>query len=266
MGRGARAQAVPPLGFLPLERMRVRDIYAHDPGLPHPVTIRLQGFSPSWRLVPPRAFRACFIPVALVGFHPSELFPLEEPLHLSVPAAFLTSPRPECPATPNPASSHAEPWPKRTVHRDASRKPDAVAFKALLPSRVRCRRAAVWAARGSMLSWASSSPGASSPAPRPPVLGVQLPWASSARPSGDRGRRIVARAALRSISARRFAALSQERSPLVRFPTLSRRSAVRKPARSGLMISPRIPGLVAAPRRILYGPSHRLGRGRDDGM
>jgi hypothetical protein len=50
-------------------------IHEHLPALPHPATGRLQGFSPSWRVDPPRSFRPCFMPVTLLGLSPSEPFP-----------------------------------------------------------------------------------------------------------------------------------------------------------------------------------------------
>ena len=53
-------------------------------------TLRSQGFSPSQRVAPRHTFRPCFMPVASMGFHPSERSPLEEPCHLSAAGAFLT--------------------------------------------------------------------------------------------------------------------------------------------------------------------------------
>jgi hypothetical protein len=37
-----------------------------------PGMFRLQGFTPSWRFPPPESVRACFIPMALLGFVPFE--------------------------------------------------------------------------------------------------------------------------------------------------------------------------------------------------
>jgi len=52
-------------------------------------TVRPQSFSLSRRLDPTRASWLCFAPHPPVGFRPSELFPLSQPRHLSVPVALL---------------------------------------------------------------------------------------------------------------------------------------------------------------------------------
>jgi anti-sigma factor RsiW len=46
-----------------------------SPGMPPPAVLRLQVFSTSWRLVPPRPVRPCFMPVTPMGTSPSEGFP-----------------------------------------------------------------------------------------------------------------------------------------------------------------------------------------------
>lgn len=53
-------------------------------------TVRSQGFSPSQRFDPARASWPCFVPHPPLGFWPPELFPLSQPLHLSMPVALLS--------------------------------------------------------------------------------------------------------------------------------------------------------------------------------
>jgi hypothetical protein len=84
------------------------------PEVPPPGTFRLQGFAPSCRLTPPGALRVCFTPVALLGFHPSGVFPPKEPRHLigvrralvafSPVRSDVHGPR-RCPALPSRAAS-----------------------------------------------------------------------------------------------------------------------------------------------------------------
>lgn len=71
----------PLLGFLPPSAHPAREIHCSRPSQRR-VPVRLQGFSPSWRLHPSLASRAYFIPVTLVGFRPSGASPLEEERHL----------------------------------------------------------------------------------------------------------------------------------------------------------------------------------------
>jgi hypothetical protein len=52
-------------------------------------SLRSQGFSPSQRFAPRWTLRPCFMPVAPLGFVPSEPFPLEEPYRLSTAVALL---------------------------------------------------------------------------------------------------------------------------------------------------------------------------------
>jgi hypothetical protein len=52
-------------------------------------SLRSQDFSSSQRVAPRHTFRPCFMPVASLGFHPSELSPLKEPCHLSAACALL---------------------------------------------------------------------------------------------------------------------------------------------------------------------------------
>jgi hypothetical protein len=54
--------------------------------------LRSQGFSPSQRFAPRRTVRPCFMPVASMGFRPSELSPLEKPYRLSAAVALLMFP------------------------------------------------------------------------------------------------------------------------------------------------------------------------------
>jgi hypothetical protein len=50
---------------------------------------RSQGFSPSQRLDPLEALWLCFAPLPSIGFEPSELFPLSQPLRLSAPDSLV---------------------------------------------------------------------------------------------------------------------------------------------------------------------------------
>jgi len=50
---------------------------------------RSQGFSPSQRLNPLDALWLYFAPLPSIGFEPSELFPLSQPLRLSTPSSLL---------------------------------------------------------------------------------------------------------------------------------------------------------------------------------
>jgi len=61
-----RARRPPLLGFLALQRLQ-REESTTCRGSRPPATFRLQGFAPSCRFSPPRAFRVCFPPVALLG-------------------------------------------------------------------------------------------------------------------------------------------------------------------------------------------------------
>jgi hypothetical protein len=76
------------MGLLPLRRSREGG--ATCPELTSLRTLRSQDFSPSQRVAPRLAVRSCFIPVASLGFHPSERFPLKEPYRLSTAVALLT--------------------------------------------------------------------------------------------------------------------------------------------------------------------------------
>lgn len=65
-------RAVPPLPrFLPLQRLSATRSHITPAAPIPPVELRPQGFSPSRRLAPLMASRACSIPVPLMGFHPS---------------------------------------------------------------------------------------------------------------------------------------------------------------------------------------------------
>jgi hypothetical protein len=139
---GARAHAVPPGVLAPTALEVGASTY-----ITRVCLTRLRSASrvsrPSWRFPPLRPLRACFIPVALMGFDPSELFPLEEPQRLSAPGALLTFLRPARLAASSRcrhAQSHGS---NAQVHRARPREPEQVAYRALLPSRVRCRPARV---------------------------------------------------------------------------------------------------------------------------
>lgn len=63
-----------PVRSRPFQRSRNRE--STSPGrCLIPGMFRLQGFAPSWRFTPPESVRACFIPVALLGFTPFEASP-----------------------------------------------------------------------------------------------------------------------------------------------------------------------------------------------
>jgi hypothetical protein len=73
--------------FRPLQRMEDRGFGPR--GLTSPATFRPQRFARSRRLTPRDPFRACFIPVTLLGFEPSGLAPLRGAVPLSRPSALL---------------------------------------------------------------------------------------------------------------------------------------------------------------------------------
>ena len=81
--------AAPPLGFLPLKRLP-----AQGSGMmarpAEPDRQRLQVFSTSWRVHPPRACWPCFMPDPLLGFALQSLAPLAQPYAVSGVAALLT--------------------------------------------------------------------------------------------------------------------------------------------------------------------------------
>jgi hypothetical protein len=92
-----RHRACTPLPrFFPLRRLLATRSHI-PPAVPvAPVTLRPQGFSPSRRLAPLVAFRACSIPVPPMGFCPSR--PLSSadavrPLERRAPPGFLPEPR-----------------------------------------------------------------------------------------------------------------------------------------------------------------------------
>jgi hypothetical protein len=86
--------------FVPLQRVSVTGSHIPPP-IPNPaVTLRPQGFSPSRRVAPPVASRACFIPVPLMGFGPSRLLSPDDavrPLERRAPRGFFSALRPKPP-------------------------------------------------------------------------------------------------------------------------------------------------------------------------
>jgi len=110
--RGARAHAVPPMGFLPLERIRFGAStqipracppgYGPSPGFR---TLLTASSAPS----PPGLFH----PGSACGVSPFRAFPSRGDVAPLGARAFLTLRRAECPATPNPTPSRARPWPER---------------------------------------------------------------------------------------------------------------------------------------------------------
>jgi hypothetical protein len=87
-GPRSRPEQLLSWGFVPLRRLSNDGATTLE--LASLQTLHSQGFSPSQCLAPRHAFRPCFMPVTPLGFHPSELSPLEEPCHLSAAGAFLT--------------------------------------------------------------------------------------------------------------------------------------------------------------------------------
>jgi hypothetical protein len=71
----------PSMGFPSLRRRQLGE--STSPGLASPGTFRLQVFSTSWRVTPPRTLRVCFTPLTSVGFCPPELSPRHVPWHLA---------------------------------------------------------------------------------------------------------------------------------------------------------------------------------------
>jgi hypothetical protein len=69
------------MSFFPLQRTEQRG--ATCDGFASPTSLRPQVFSTSRRFAPPAAFRACFIPVTLMGFEPLRGFPPLDAEHLS---------------------------------------------------------------------------------------------------------------------------------------------------------------------------------------
>jgi hypothetical protein len=67
-----KVAAAPPMRFAPLQRFLARGSGMMT-GFASPGRLRLQVFSTSWRLDPPRACRPCFMPDPLLGLHPPEL-------------------------------------------------------------------------------------------------------------------------------------------------------------------------------------------------
>jgi hypothetical protein len=81
-----RSLRAPLLGFPSLQRIRRKESVV--PGDACPGTFRSQGFSPSQRLTPPCASRACFIPKRSWD-SPFRAFPSGRAVHLSVPVTLL---------------------------------------------------------------------------------------------------------------------------------------------------------------------------------
>jgi hypothetical protein len=96
-----------PMRFLALPALEVTGV--HRRGFASPASFHLQGFAPSWRFAPPETVRACFIPVALVGF-----------------LALRSIPLPEVAATSSVTALPACRWPKPS-------------FRVLIPPVVRCQ-------------------------------------------------------------------------------------------------------------------------------
>jgi hypothetical protein len=81
--------AAPPSRFLAPPALEAAQVHLHRACLTR-LRRRPQGFSPSRRLAPCAALRPCFVPLALMGFHPSELLPPNEavaPLDARIPPA-----------------------------------------------------------------------------------------------------------------------------------------------------------------------------------
>jgi hypothetical protein len=71
---------------VPSDEINLRDRYASTCLTD---AFRSQGFAPSQRLNPPETLWLYFTPLPSLGFEPSELFPLSQPLRLSAPVSLL---------------------------------------------------------------------------------------------------------------------------------------------------------------------------------
>lgn len=131
----------------------------------------LDGFLP---LLP---FRPCFVPVTLLGFLPSELFPHSEavaPLGARLPHAVIVAPRISCLPLPTNSRATRECGAAYQV-RQTEALVSSTGFRASYLAGVRRRRTGLPRLVGSMLSWGSRL----FRALRMPVLVVRLRTASS---------------------------------------------------------------------------------------
>jgi hypothetical protein len=152
---------LPLLGSRPLWRLQY---WKSTPrGFTSPASFRLQAFSTSWRFAPPRTLRPCFMPLT-PGVLPSELSPPSEPFRLSAVLALLS-------------------FTCRHLPSEEGRPSAGAAFRALLPSGVRCFQLAVTLAVSPLLSW-DSSPLGFSPFPPSRMLPSSSPPALGSRPAG----------------------------------------------------------------------------------
>lgn len=184
-----------------------------------------------------------------MGFVPSEPFPFEEPLRLPAPFAFLTFPHAARPASLRPVITYrAMARPRRSSAKDDG-------SRCRSPSKLCSPRKSVAIQRRFRPPAARCSLGlASLQGLHCPRLTQRFTPRSSLglarpRPTRDRSHKLVSNAAPRSLPARKLAVLSRERPPLLRFPTFSRYSTVRKQRRPELMGSPRVPSHVTALHR-----------------
>jgi len=106
--------------------------------------------------LPPLPARPCFVPVTLMGFRPSELFPSTEPLRLSTPAPLLPLSEARCDHAPCIGSStetialvSTHPTPASPTLRSTDR------LQGLIPRRSPSPGLWCYPPPGSMLSWAS---------------------------------------------------------------------------------------------------------------
>jgi len=78
-----RHSAAPPLRSRPLQRLPARSSGMNLVGPASPNRLRLQVFTTSWRVHPPRACRPCFMPDPLLGSTLQSLFPPAQPYAVS---------------------------------------------------------------------------------------------------------------------------------------------------------------------------------------
>jgi hypothetical protein len=187
----------------------------------------------------PKPFRPCFMPVTLLGFAPTELFPCRSPIRLSTPAPLLTLP--EWPAQRLPRQAMTDDWRSTRPATGVS------------PSGKAVRRAAS----------VSSLTVADALLVFPPSKGLPR------HPMGSPSRVLLSRPCSASWSARRLpssfhrtsescsccrvAGLPRETAVLPGFFSLFTLPALEELARPWLIDSPRVPEYVAVSRRTLYG-------------
>jgi hypothetical protein len=88
--RSTASASAPPVEFCPLQRIPARSSGNQLNGLSTPERLRLQVFSTSWRVDPPRACWPCFMPDPLMGFALQSFAPPVQPYAVSDAHALLS--------------------------------------------------------------------------------------------------------------------------------------------------------------------------------